>query len=112
MRETGQFQPGQYHQPVATLPIINLNRIYDSDPLECNKLQDACSRYGFFHLDLSGYPDLLLLWQRLLEFSRAYFSQGMELKLSNDHKSELYGGFAYHIASFLKRNTGPTDILL
>ncbi|KAJ5508398.1 hypothetical protein N7527_010541 [Penicillium freii] len=90
MEASLQPPPHCDYQPVANLPVVNLTKLYRKDALECDMLQNACSTLGFFYLDLEDHPNFLLLWKKLLGFSQAYFTQSLEYKQQNDHKSELY----------------------
>jgi isopenicillin N synthase-like dioxygenase len=83
-------RPDQF-RPVASLPVISLSKLYGQSALEYDKVQKACTNTGIFYLDLDGCPEILSLWTELLRFSEAYFTQPLEAKQKNDHRSELYG---------------------
>lgn len=69
---------------VADLAVIKYRNLLLEDPTERSSLLEACSRWGFFYLDLSDVErgqEHLIAVKDVLDFSKEYFARPLDKKL-------------------------------
>ena len=79
-----KYAPFPKDVPIADLPQISLGKLVSKDPLESERLFEACSISGFFLLDMqdtSDGKDFLEITERIFEISRQLHDLDMDEKI-------------------------------
>lgn len=82
-----------HSQPVvsSSLPTLRLDRLEAKDETESGTLLQACTSHGFFYLDLSSVPQLLVTWRELLNVLEEYFAQPIDVKMQDSRNQDSQG---------------------
>ena len=85
--------PGGTQVEVAVLETIDFRLLIRKDHSELVKLLRACEEQGFFYLNLvdTDAASVFEVEARLLQVTKEYFDQSLEMKLKDDQSSLVYG---------------------
>ena len=85
--------PGGTQVDVAVLETIDFRLLVRKDHSESVKLLRSCEEQGFFYLDLvdTDAASVFEVEDRLLQVTKQYFDQSLEMKLKDDQNSLVYG---------------------
>lgn len=78
--------------PIASLPVIDYDKLLSGNDAEVLRLVDICKSLGFFYLNLSGMGQTLLDDSRKsFQFMKEYFEQPLRDKLRDTRQSVTHG---------------------